>query len=129
MSAYTLGEIVVWLLLAATVGFGLGWLARTLRYASAGREVAASGAALWVPGTPADEAPRASAPKAGAYPDSAAPLAGGGSPSAAYVIKGKSTSMIFHPPGSPAYERTVADVWFKTESAASAAGFRKPRNA
>src|SRR5689334_20999948 len=31
MSTYTIGEIVVWLLLAAGLGFVLGWVARELR--------------------------------------------------------------------------------------------------
>ena len=30
MSGYTVGEIVVWLLLAAALGFALGWIAREL---------------------------------------------------------------------------------------------------
>ena len=30
MSGYTLGEIVVWLVLAAILGFALGWIAREL---------------------------------------------------------------------------------------------------
>ena len=30
MSGYTVGEIVVWLLLAAGLGFALGWVAREL---------------------------------------------------------------------------------------------------
>ena len=30
MSAYTIGEIVIWLVLAAALGFALGWIAREL---------------------------------------------------------------------------------------------------
>jgi hypothetical protein len=30
MSGYTIGEIVIWLVLAATLGFALGWIAREL---------------------------------------------------------------------------------------------------
>jgi len=30
VSGYTIGEIVVWLVLAAVLGFGLGWIAREL---------------------------------------------------------------------------------------------------
>ena len=30
MSGYTIGEIVVWLVLAAVLGFALGWIAREL---------------------------------------------------------------------------------------------------
>ena len=31
MSAYTIGEIVIWLVLAAALGFALGWVARELQ--------------------------------------------------------------------------------------------------
>ena len=30
MSGYTIGEIVIWLVVAAALGFGLGWIAREL---------------------------------------------------------------------------------------------------
>lgn len=43
------------------------------------------------------------------------------------LVEGKQSSMIFHAPGSPGYERTRADVWFETADEA-AAGFRPPKN-
>jgi hypothetical protein len=41
-----------------------------------------------------------------------------------WTIKGNSSSMIFHTPESPWYKRTKAEVWFRDEEAATAAGFR-----
>ncbi|WOQ15885.1 hypothetical protein [Raineyella sp. W15-4] len=49
----------------------------------------------------------------------------GTEPPEGYVIKGNPRSMKYHLPGSDSYERTVTDVWFATEEAASAAGFIK----
>ncbi len=34
--------------------------------------------------------------------------------------------MLYHPPSSPFYGRTVAEVWFTTAEAAEAAGFSLP---
>ncbi len=49
----------------------------------------------------------------------------GEEPPADYTIKGNERSKKYHVPGSGGYERTVAEVWFKTEEAAQAAGFTK----
>jgi len=57
---------------------------------------------------------------------SAHPIEGGEAPSAEYVIKGNADSMLYHPPESPFYGRTVAEVWFTTADAAEAAGFSLP---
>ncbi|WP_449274537.1 sunset domain-containing protein [Knoellia altitudinis] len=40
-----------------------------------------------------------------------------------WVIKGNPRSMLFHTPKSPSYSRTRAEVWFRDEAAATAAGF------
>ncbi len=40
-----------------------------------------------------------------------------------FDIKGNADSMKFHVPGSPHYDRTVAEVWFATTDAAEKAGF------
>ena len=62
----------------------------------------------------------------------ASPLAGspygegsfvGSEPPAGYTIKGNDRSMKYHLPGSAAYERTIAAVWFASEEAAREAGF------
>jgi len=53
----------------------------------------------------------------------------GASPEAGYVVKGKTATRVFYAPGSPYYSRTRADVWFRTDDDARAAGFtaRAPR--
>ncbi|WP_219415021.1 sunset domain-containing protein [Pseudonocardia nigra] len=66
--------------------------------------------------------PRGAVPVA-ALPASAAPLPDGSAPAAEYTIKGKHASRLFHPPASPYYARTRADVWFRTTEDARAAGF------
>src|SRR5689334_17007259 len=78
----------------------------------------------------ADEAPAAEAPAevqdvvAGKFDNSAAPLADGSAPEG-FTIKGNENSMKYHTTESPWYEQTVAEVWFKTEDDAVAAGFAK----
>ena len=76
---------------------------------------------------PAEEAPGALAdvPAAGdgGYgSDSAGPLEDGSAPEG-FDIKGNAGSMKFHAPSSPWYGRTKAEVWFKSATAAEAAGF------
>jgi len=48
-----------------------------------------------------------------------------GSGPAGWSIKGNADSMLFHGTDSPAYEQTVAEVWFIDEATARAAGFDK----
>lgn len=60
----------------------------------------------------------------GTYPGSAEPLADGATPSPEYTVKGKEASKLCHGPSSPYYQRTKADVWFRNEHDAVAAGFR-----
>ncbi|MPZ97382.1 MAG: 30S ribosomal protein S16, partial [Propionibacteriales bacterium] len=55
-------------------------------------------------------------------PDSAAALEDGSAPKG-FEIKGNADSMKFHAPSSPWYDRTVAEVWFRTAAAAEMAGF------
>ena len=61
---------------------------------------------------------------AGKYDGSAAPNADGTAP-AGFVIKGNENSMKYHTAESPWYDQTEAEVWFKNESDAEAAGFTK----
>jgi large subunit ribosomal protein L17 len=61
---------------------------------------------------------------AGKYDNSAAPNADGSAPEG-FTIKGNEDSMKFHTTESPWYDQTVAEVWFKTEADAEAAGFAK----
>lgn len=43
-----------------------------------------------------------------------------------YPIKGNANSMLYHLPGTPFYERTVAEIWFDTAENAEAAGYQLP---
>jgi large subunit ribosomal protein L4 len=43
-----------------------------------------------------------------------------------YKIKGNADSGLYHVPGSAFYDRTVAELWFKTAEDAEAAGFELP---
>ena len=49
----------------------------------------------------------------------------GENPPKGYDIKGNEDSMLYHPPDSPAYNETIAEVWFFDEETAKAAGFDK----
>ncbi len=55
-------------------------------------------------------------------PDSRLPLDDGEAPEG-FLVKGNRDSMKFHTPASPWYEKTVAEVYFRTASAAEEAGF------
>ena len=54
-----------------------------------------------------------------------APLDDGGQPEG-YEIKGNADSMLYHLPGTPFYDRTIAEVWFDTAENAEAAGYQLP---
>ncbi len=56
--------------------------------------------------------------------DVAAPLEDGSAPEG-FEIKGNKDSGKYHTPESQWYDQTIAEVWFKTEEAAEAAGFVK----
>ncbi|MFX4272720.1 hypothetical protein ACQBAR_06010 [Propionibacteriaceae bacterium Y1685] len=49
----------------------------------------------------------------------------GAKPPSGFTIKGNERSMKYHTSESPAYERTISDVWFNSEEAAEANGFSK----
>lgn len=51
----------------------------------------------------------------------------GTEPPKGFAIKGNERSMKFHVPSNGGYERTIADVWFASEAAATAAGFSKAK--
>jgi hypothetical protein len=57
----------------------------------------------------------------------AVPGPDGEAPAPEYTIKGNADSMLFHTPESPSYERTRAEVWFRTAEEAVAAGFKEWR--
>jgi large subunit ribosomal protein L4 len=54
-----------------------------------------------------------------------APIESGEAPRG-YKIKGNADSGLYHVPDSPFYDRTVAEIWFKTAEDAEAAGFQLP---
>ncbi len=55
---------------------------------------------------------------------SARVAAGAGAPSG-YDIKGNEDSMLYHTTDSPSYKQTIAEVWFRDEPSAQAAGFTR----
>jgi len=61
--------------------------------------------------------------EAGEYPGSARSTADGTAPSVDFTVKGNADSMLFHTIASPYYPRTRAEVWFRSEKDAEAAGF------
>lgn len=64
----------------------------------------------------------ASSDEADFGPDSHAPIDGDAMPDG-FPVKGNADSMKFHQPGGRWYDSTVAEVWFTTAEAATAAGF------
>ncbi len=101
--------------------------ASTVREAEAAtkRSAAKKAPAKKAAAAPAEAAPAAEAPVEGPNgPDSAAPLADGSAPEG-FTIKGNADSNKYHGPGSQWYEQTDAEVWFRSEEAAEAAGFTK----
>ena len=63
--------------------------------------------------------------EAGPFGKGSAKAGPGGSGPAGWLIKGNADSMLYHPPDSPAYQQTIAEVWFFDEETARAAGFDK----
>ncbi|PPK69474.1 hypothetical protein V5P93_006884 [Actinokineospora auranticolor] len=57
-------------------------------------------------------------------PGSAMPLPGGLSPSSEYTIKASVTALRYCAPDSPKFDRTVAEVWFRSVADAERVGFR-----
>ena len=61
----------------------------------------------------------------GKYPDSHVPLEDASKAPEGYPVKGNENSMKYHTPDGQWYDTTTAEVWFKSEEAAQAAGFTK----
>ncbi|MGW5055469.1 sunset domain-containing protein [Actinokineospora sp. NPDC004072] len=57
-------------------------------------------------------------------PGSAMPLPGGNSPSSEYRVKASVTALRYCSPESPKFDRTVAEVWFRSVADAERVGFR-----
>jgi large subunit ribosomal protein L4 len=62
----------------------------------------------------------------GSIPKGAKAATEDGEPPRGYKIKGNADSGLYHVPGSAFYDRTVAELWFKTAEDAEAAGFQLP---
>ena len=62
---------------------------------------------------------------AGKYPDSHVPLEDVSQAPEGYPVKGNEDSMKYHPADGQWYSQATAEVWFKSEKAAEAAGFTK----
>lgn len=71
---------------------------------------------------PAEVTPLAAVAE-GEFGADSAPATEDGSAPEGFEIKGNKDSMKFHAPSSPWYDRTNAEVWFRTADAAEAAGF------
>jgi hypothetical protein len=52
-------------------------------------------------------------------------VARGATAPSGYAIKGNEDSMLYHTTDSPSYQQTIAEVWFREESAAQRAGFTR----
>ncbi|GAA1852630.1 hypothetical protein GCM10009772_31880 [Pseudonocardia alni subsp. carboxydivorans] len=74
-------------------------------------------------GPSAASAPLPPGVRPGPYPDSVLAPTDGGDPPETHRVKVHSGSRRFHPPESPYYVRTRADLYFTAEGAARAAGF------
>ena len=61
----------------------------------------------------------------GKYPDSHVPMEDPEQAPEGFPVKGKESSMKYHTPDGQWYDGTTADVWFRSEEAAEAAGFTK----
>ena len=59
-------------------------------------------------------------------PKGAKPATEDGEAPKGHEIKGNADSMLYHVPGSAFYDRTVAELWFKSAEDAEAAGFQLP---
>jgi len=72
-----------------------------------------------------EAAPKTADAKADLPAGAHAPIESGEAPRG-YKIKGNADSGLYHVPGSAFYDRTVAEIWFKTAEDAEAAGFQLP---
>lgn len=93
---------------------------------AAGLASAAGASAKPAGGTAPSEAATAKLAVGGApYGDGSARAGAGGSGPSGWTIKGNEDSMLYHGPESPSYDATIAEVWFKDEATAAAAGFKR----
>ena len=101
----------------------VGLLTRVVADAVAEGLMSRSGAKAADAAEPLADTNPAQAPTEGESGADSAPAAEDGSGPEGFDIKGNKDSMKFHGPTSPWYDRTKAEVWFRTAEAAEAAGF------
>lgn len=63
-------------------------------------------------------------PGAQPYGEGSVRVEKGAQPPEDFTVKGNENSMLFHTPESPSYARMKAEVWFRDEESAAAAGFK-----
>lgn len=91
---------------------------------AAGAGAATAAAAKLTGGTLPSEAPTTQI-AVGPYGDGSARAGAGGVGPSGWTIKGNEDSMLYHTTDSPWYGQTIAEVWFREEKAAQAAGFTR----
>jgi uncharacterized membrane protein ArfC len=126
---------VNWCLVAVSFGLGLlltlAFLIRRVK-----REVPVRGAgSAGLMGSAGAKVPTVDAPDAEAateaeeveapYGEGSARVAAGAAAPTGWTIKGNEDSMLYHSPESPAYKQTIAELWFRDEETAIAAGFAR----
>ena len=99
------------------------------RPAADGRAAAADGSGAAAPGPEREPTGGGKATAAAPTAPAGAVAAADGACPASHPVKGNADSHIYHLPGGPSYDRTVAEVCFAGAGAAEAAGFRAPRRA
>jgi hypothetical protein len=128
---------VNWCLVAVSFALGLlltlAFLIRRVKrevpvHGSGGGSAGLTGAASVAEGAAAAKLTGASA-DSGAddepYGPGSARVAAGAAAPTGWTIKGNEDSMLYHSPESPSYKQTIAELWFRDEETATAAGFAR----
>lgn len=125
--AFTIRRVKREVPVSATLGAaGAAAGAPTAPIPSAGAGTGAGSTAKLTGGTLPSEAETTTMAVGGApYGVGSARAGAGGVGPTGWTIKGNEDSMLYHGPASPAYDATVAEVWFKDEETAAAAGFAR----
>ncbi|MET0758580.1 MAG: hypothetical protein ABWY39_11790 [Mycobacterium sp.] len=98
----------------------------TTRIPAAGAAAAGAAAAKFTTGTSdTDATAKISAVADEPYGAGSVRAGAGGSGPSGWTIKGNEDSMLYHTTDSPSYKQTIAEVWFREESAAERAGFTR----
>jgi uncharacterized membrane protein ArfC len=93
--------------------------------AATGAAVAGGAAAAKFADTSSEKTAKIAAVTEEPYGPGSARVAAGAAAPWGYDIKGNEDSMLYHTTDSPSYKRTIAEVWFRDEQTAEAAGFSR----